>query len=186
MLLVGANLRTKRVLLRPPEDNDACDITRFANERSVGANTFIPYPYSFDDAVEFIRRAKNGWKDETSYNMMIVDLRSDQVIGGVGLEIVSKTHKIAETGYWVAKPFRKQGILTEIMPLLLRFAFLELKLHRVTAHVFEGNEASTRLLRRLGFREEGFFHKALKHRGKWRSAHFFAILATEFSPPGAA
>ena len=178
--IMGVLLQTRRTLIRAPRVSDAAAIARYANERTVGANTFIPFPYRLSDAHEFIKRARASWRKGTEYTFMIVDRESNEAIGGTGLNLTSSTHKVAETGYWLASPYRKQGLLTECLPAVLRFGFQELRLHRITAHVFKDNDPSKRLLTRLGFREEGYLVRALKHRGRWRDSHLFALLCEEF------
>jgi ribosomal-protein-alanine N-acetyltransferase len=67
------------------------------------------------------------------------------------------------------------------MPLVFRFAFDELGLHRLQADVQPGNERSIGLLRATGWREEGYARRYLKIGGRWRDHIMFAILAEETS-----
>jgi RimJ/RimL family protein N-acetyltransferase len=64
-------------------------------------------------------------------------------------------------GYDLARLYWKQGIMTEAIEALLRFGFEVRNLHRIEARVRRGNEASMRLLRRLGFQEEGLLRECL-------------------------
>ena len=50
---------------------------------------------------------------------------------------------------------------------------------RVEAHVRIGNEASERVLERLGFEREGVRRKLLRHDGVRRDATLFALLADD-------
>jgi [ribosomal protein S5]-alanine N-acetyltransferase len=65
---------------------------------------------------------------------------------------------------------------------VLRYAFEELGLHRVQANVQPENEASIALVRRAGFRREGFSPRYLFIRGQWRDHEQWVMLA-EDSPP---
>ena len=76
--------------------------------------------------------------------------------------------------------------MTEAMELLLRHAFGPLKLHRVEANVQPGNVASRALVRRTGFRKEGFSPRYLKVRGRWRDHERWAITAEDFRKAGRA
>lgn len=58
-------------------------------------------------------------------------------------------------GYAAFLPYAGQGYLSEGVALAVRYAFERLELHRVEADIQPGNDASVRLVERLGFRREG-------------------------------
>jgi len=60
-----------------------------------------------------------------------------------------------ETGYSVLPDFQRQGYGAEMVGALTGGALAQPGVGRVTANVAEGNVASVRLLRRLGFAEQG-------------------------------
>jgi ribosomal-protein-alanine N-acetyltransferase len=55
----------------------------------------------------------------------------------------------------VAREQRGKGIVSEALGAMLDYGFDRMNLHSVEAGVTPGNEASTRMLQRLGFRLEG-------------------------------
>ena len=59
--------------------------------------------------------------------------------------------------------------------MLLHHAFRSLKLHRLEANIQPGNRASIALVRRCGFRHEGFSPRYLKIGGRWRDHERWAI-----------
>jgi RimJ/RimL family protein N-acetyltransferase len=65
----------------------------------------------------------------------------------------------AEIGFWLGSSFRKRGIMTEAIGLVCRYAFSQLPLVRIWAHVFEHNEASRKALLNNGFEIEGIRKK---------------------------
>jgi len=54
------------------------------------------------------------------------------------------------------------------MPLVLRFVFGTLKLHRVEANIQPTNAASLAVVKRAGFKKEGYSPRYLKIGGRWR------------------
>jgi ribosomal-protein-alanine N-acetyltransferase len=62
------------------------------------------------------------------------------------------------------------------------FAFDSLRLHRVEAACLPENQASRRLLLRVGFSEEGYARQYLKINGRWQDHLLFALLDND--PPG--
>jgi [ribosomal protein S5]-alanine N-acetyltransferase len=63
------------------------------------------------------------------------------------------------------------------MTPLLDDAFRRLRLHRLEANIQPGNAPSIRLVRRLGFRREGYSVRYLRIAGRWRDHERWAILS---------
>jgi ribosomal-protein-alanine N-acetyltransferase len=70
--------------------------------------------------------------------------------------------------------------MTEAVRQALAYAFDEVGLHRLEANIQPGNARSIALVRRLGFRLEGFSPRYLKIDGEWRDHERWAMLADEF------
>lgn len=89
----------------------------------------------------------------------------------------------AELG-WVLDPANTgHGYATEAVRSLLGHCFSELGVHRVVASCFAGNDASIRLMERLGMRREGHAVAESLHRsGQWLDTLTYAALATEWHP----
>jgi ribosomal-protein-alanine N-acetyltransferase len=69
--------------------------------------------------------------------------------------------------------------MAEGLRLVLDDAFGRLGLHRLEANIQPDNVPSIRLVRRLGFRREGYSPRYLKIRGRWRDHERWAILEDE-------
>ncbi|RKH01373.1 N-acetyltransferase [Corallococcus sp. CA053C] len=61
----------------------------------------------------------------------------------------------AELGYMVSRKLWGQGVMKSLLPVLLRFGFEQMGLHRLEAMVSVHNPASLRVLTRAGFQREG-------------------------------
>jgi ribosomal-protein-alanine N-acetyltransferase len=77
-----------------------------------------------------------------------------------------------------------KGYMSEGLALVLRYAFCELRLHRLEANIQPANQASLRLVGRLGFRREGYAPAMLFIDGAWRDHERWAITRemTDFPP----
>ena len=174
--------RRMRLVLRPATTSDADDLIR-ANRDS--ADYHAPWVQSFVD-----QRGFDAWFAQTQTGAKVAlvarDAESGGVVGLVNLnEIVRYSFQSAYLGYFGMKAYAGTGRMTEAVRLAVRFAFDEVGLHRLEANIQPGNTRSIALVRRLGFRLEGFSPRYLKIDGAWRDHERWAILADEVSPPAA-
>ncbi len=100
---------------------------------------------------------------------MLCMRHSGAIAGVVNVNaIVRGFFQSAYLGYYIGEPFARQGIMSEGLKLVIGYAFGPMKLHRLEANVQPGNVASIALVRRCGFRKEGFSPRYLQVMGEWR------------------
>lgn len=170
--------------LRKIRRADAASIAQHINDVTVARNTFVPHPYRLEDAHKFIRDSQKWWRRGTAYRLGIEDRETGNIIGGIGLEGISKKHRNAEAGYWLSRKFRGRGIASEALRLAVWFGFKQVNLVRIQAHVMTGNLASVVMLEKCGFKLEGHLRKRIKHRGRWKDLLLYAILREEWQALG--
>ncbi len=175
------DLRTERLLLRDFRKDDIPDIVRLAGAREVAATTLrIPHPYTQTDAESFLRmRNEAGF----GYSFAITLLPSGELCGGVGLH-PDAVHPRAELGYWIGVPYWGCGYATEAARAVLDFGFRELKLQRIFAHHFAGNQASARVLQKIGMKHEGCSRRHIEKWGQLLDLENYGILAAEWRGSG--
>ena len=109
---------------------------------------------------------------------LVIQQDSGAIVGVINLgHIVRGPLQSAFVGYYAFVPHTGQGFMHEGLRLVMRHAFLKLKLHRLEANVQPGNCASISLVRACGFVQEGFSRRYLKVSGRWRDHQRWAILA---------
>jgi RimJ/RimL family protein N-acetyltransferase len=87
----------------------------------------------------------------------------------------------AELGYWIAKPFWRQGLMTEAATMATRWAFETLGLHKVNVMCFEDNVASKRVIEKVGYRFIGRLEDDVWRDGRWYAHLRFELLASEWA-----
>ena len=112
--------------------------------------------------------------------MVAREAASGQVAGVVNLnEIVAGAFQSAYLGYYGMAARAGRGMMTEAVRLAAAHAFGALGLHRLEANIQPGNLRSVALVKRLGFRLEGFSQRYLRIGGEWRDHERWALLADE-------
>jgi ribosomal-protein-alanine N-acetyltransferase len=103
---------------------------------------------------------------------------SNQIVGVINLnEIVMGAFQSAYLGYYGMANFSRTGLMTDALRAAVGYAFNELGLHRLEANIQPDNLASIALVRRVGFKQEGFSPRYLRIDGEWRDHERWALLA---------
>lgn len=169
-------LETPRLKLRPYTEADIPELLPLIGTREVAATTLrIAHPYTEQDAKAFLELAKDPDK-----LWLAITLRSDgRQIGGVGLR-VEKQHQHAELGYWLGVPFWGHGYATEAAADILRYGFETLALHRIFASHFKHNQASGRILKKIGMKYEGCHREHLLKWDRFVDSDLYGMLRREW------
>jgi [ribosomal protein S5]-alanine N-acetyltransferase len=100
------------------------------------------------------------------------------LVGVVNLsQIVRGSFCSAYMGYYAFEPFAGRGMMAEGLSQVIRYAFTKMKLHRLEANIQPANRRSIGLVKRLGFRKEGYSPRYLKIAGRWRDHERWALIA---------
>jgi RimJ/RimL family protein N-acetyltransferase len=137
----------------------------------------IPYPYTGADFQAWLAIVEETTKQHGRPVHWAIRQNDEFLIGGCGFDAleIGKSHR-AEIGYWLAKPYWGQGIMTAVVRRLCEFAFTEFDLVKITAHVFADNAASAKVLEKCGFQQEGYLRKHYLKDGKFLDSRLFAIV----------
>ena len=150
--MLEKEIKTERLTIKPPKMDDAVELTKLINEKSVVKwLSDIPFPYTMRHAEEFIERSQEKTLKNESYNFMI--FQNNNMLGGIGLTELN--NQSSELGYWLGKKYWRNGFATEAVTGILDFGFVQLKLKEIFASYKIGNEGSKRVLTKCGFQ----FHR---------------------------
>jgi ribosomal-protein-alanine N-acetyltransferase len=91
-------------------------------------------------------------------------------------EIVRGVFQSAYLGFYAFAPHEGRGYMSATLSAVIAACFREHRLHRLEANIQPENARSIALVRRLGFRKEGFSERYLKIGGRWRDHERWAVL----------
>ena len=159
-----------------PADKPA--LLEHLHSKEIHRNTLtIPHPYLETDADSWIQKRREHVEKVGKEVVFAVRDVAGKLIGVVGADTAEPglTEK-AEIGYWLAKPYWGQDIMTDAVRAYVEYAFGELKMLRLTAHVFVSNLASARVLEKNGFKLEGHLRKHFQKDGEWLDSLLYGLL----------
>ncbi|GAB2476529.1 GNAT family N-acetyltransferase [Jatrophihabitans fulvus] len=179
--LLDLPIVTERLLLRAHVMDDLSDLAQFHGDPEVVR--YIPWPVRDRQATEVALRTKlaQARLAEGEWLVLAVELReTSTVIGEVLLKWTSPADRQGEVGYAFSRSHQGHGYAAEAVRAMLRLAFDTLELHRVSAVVVEGNDASCRLLQRLGFTRQARLVDNVRHKGEWATQLVYGLLSDEW------
>jgi RimJ/RimL family protein N-acetyltransferase len=141
-------------------------------------------PRDRDATAEALRRriATPELAKEGDVLVLAVLLRdTGELIGDVNLAWLSETHRQGEFGFVFNPAYQGRGYASEAAVQMLRLGFEEFGLHRIIGRCDGRNEASARLMAKLGMRREAHFVQNEIVKGEWTDEIVYAMLSEEWA-----
>jgi ribosomal-protein-serine acetyltransferase len=179
-------LRTERLLLTPIETTDAHDLWYAVEGSRADLERWLPWvPFNVDPEASFryADASSQDWDMGRACRLAVRDKESRRFLGVVSLESLAHLHQSADLGYWLRTDATKSGYMTEAARETVRWAFRDMRCHRVRVAAATDNHASLAVIRRLGFAFEGVARHAERCAGRWLDHAVFAMLATDSNAP---
>lgn len=184
-------LRGRRVLLRPLvlSDFDAWREVRQRNRSWLLRWEPKPPPGQPDDTESkpaFNARCgarEREWQLGTGYGFGI--FVGNAFAGEINLSGVQRgPFQNTYVGYWIDEAQAGKGYVPESLVTVSRFAFEDLRLHRLQVAIIPRNTASRRVVEKLELRDEGVAVRYLAINGKWEDHIRYALTAEEWAERG--
>jgi RimJ/RimL family protein N-acetyltransferase len=155
--LVGARLFLRQVCLADATENYA----RWMNDPEI--NCYLESRFVTHTVAGLRQYIEKTNADPHNFFLAIMLQADDRHIGNIKLGPVNPVHRLGDIGLIIGETdCWGKGYATEAIELITRFAFHELKLHKVTASCYANNPGSARAFQKAGFTIEAV-----------RPAHFF-------------
>ncbi|MFT3733145.1 MAG: GNAT family N-acetyltransferase [Hyphomicrobium sp.] len=140
-------MKTARLTLRTVIHGDAARIAALAGDWDVASMTGrIPYPYSEGEA--------HHWVDGLAEKEEVFGIDLDGALIGI-CGFMLDDDGDAELGYWIGKPYWGKGYATEAARAVMTYGFSKLGVRRFICKHLIGNDASARVIHKLGFKPTG-------------------------------
>ena len=143
------------LVIRKWRIDDKSDLAIILNNPKVLNNLRdgLPYPYTENDAENFIRAMLSAGKGNTFAFAITLD---DKAIGSIGVFRQDNIHcKTAEMGYYIGEAYWGNGYMTNAIKQVCEYVFEKTDIILIYAEPFAHNIASCRALEKAGFQYEG-------------------------------
>jgi ribosomal-protein-alanine N-acetyltransferase len=170
-------LETHRLSLRPLQTEDAEAIFTLGSDPEVTRYVFWPRHETVENSRAFV-----AWLSGVKFRAWAMHRRTQPgAIGIVFLHSLNAHHRKAELSMHVTRSCWGQGFATEAGSAVLREALGPMKLNRIEATCMVPNEASARVLAKLGLIQEGVLRQSHQRKDHFFDMKLFAILATDLA-----
>lgn len=133
-----------------------------------------------------------GEADEQEADCMVMDLDgkrllfamedcSGNYVGNVQLHSIDRRHGTFSFSFFTRKQYRGKGYATKALRKIITYAFDELRLHKCEGTYNEGNDASKRVMEKLGLTYEGTKKETVFYKGTYIDAVCMGITAEEWN-----
>ncbi|OIK05395.1 GNAT family N-acetyltransferase [Bacillus sp. MUM 116] len=169
-------LETDRLVLRELTNEDAEGIFAcFSNDdvtRFYGLETLK----SIEEAEKFVDFFSKNYSEKRGIRWGIERKGTKGIIGTIGFNAWSPKHKRAEIGYEIHPEQWRKGYTSEAVSKVLSYGYDVMGLTRIGAVVFIENEASNKLLEKVGFQKEGILRDYMYQDGKAYDTYVYSLL----------
>jgi RimJ/RimL family protein N-acetyltransferase len=174
-------VETPHLRLRTVEPADAESIQKAAKAREISDTMIsIPHPYPEGEAERYVKRQMEGRQAGHSMAFAIEHKEDEKFLGVLELRKIDAEHLLAEMSFWLIPEVWGQGYMSEVVQVVIKYAFEDLGLNRLYAYCMVRNPATGRVLEKNGFRQEGLLRQRVRKWGEFEDVLLWAILREEW------
>ncbi|MGO4105891.1 GNAT family N-acetyltransferase [Leifsonia sp. YAF41] len=181
MAITIPTLRDGSITLRPIRVRDAraLDSELMANRSWLrkweATNPYAPMSFDTRSSIRsLLTHSRSG------HGLPFIVEYEGQLAGQLNVSSISwGSLSSATIGYWVGERFAGKSITPTAVALATDYCFYQLGLHRMEICIRPENEASLRVVEKLGFRYEGLRRRYIHINGDWRDHFCFGLVAEE-------
>lgn len=172
------------VHLRLLDESDAGELHALieANRTHLSPWLYWAATQTFDDTLEFIRRAQSQLTANDGFQAAVVV--DDGIAGMVGYHDVDWGNRLTRIGYWLDEGCQGRGTMTAAVRLLVDHALTVWRLNRVEIRVAVENLRSRAIPERLGFQREGTLRQSDLVDGRYLDSALYSMLEADWRAAG--
>lgn len=167
----------KNIRLRALEERDVSFYQTFDDEVMRRVHE-IQLPETTQQILEWLQTEQKS-KIEDQFSLIAEDIDGNAV-GAINTFQCKRRHGTFKYGIALSRNYQGKGYAKEMILLVLRYFFMELRYQKVTPHVYSFNEPSIKLHERMGFVREGQLRSMMYTNGQYYDAIHFGMTKQEY------
>lgn len=174
------NIQGKKVTLRAPELSDLPDLHRWSNDPEIwhmlGGWHF---PYSSRSTEEWIKNRKDG---NLTDHVFCIDTVDEGIIGTANIIDIDWKNKNAFHGMMIGKTnLHGKGYALDALMAVMKYAFMDLGLHRLDGSMINYNVRSIRFyLEKGGWKQEGVSRDWFYRNGQYHDKVMVGVTRSDY------
>ena len=144
-------LTTERLTLRQLLTDDRQNIFALRSDTEINKYLNRVPSKTIEDAINFIKRVNDNIQKSNSIYWVITLTETKTFVGTICLFDFSDEKNSCEIGYELMTKFQRQGIMKEAAEKVIDYAFQTLQFQKIIAFTHNGNQNSTKLLKKFNF-----------------------------------
>lgn len=173
-------IRTPRLLLRPGQPGDGAPLLEAKRESWPELGLWLAWASGPVDALTepaeeaAVRRRAAEFMLRGDIWLAAFSRDDGRLLGSGGYHAIDWHGRLFSAGYWIRTGETGKGLASEFLNALVRYAFGALGANRVAISHADGNEASRRVIDKVGFVQEGSTRKFYVLNGALADSHHYA------------
>lgn len=162
------------IYLRPMTEEDTDLIVAWRNSDGVRRHFIYQAMFTREGHLNWLNSVIKPGK---ASQMIICEAATDEPLGSVYIRDIDREHRKGEYGIFIGEDAaRGRGVGTAAAMLMIRYAFEELKLHRLFLRVYADNLRAVRSYEKAGFVREAYLKDDVYVNGAFRDIILMAVL----------
>lgn len=153
---------TGRLVIRPPQADESqalFDAIQESQDHIAPWLAWSRFHKELADTQKYTMQAMEKWMERSELPMRVFDRADGGFIGGCGFVATDWNVRAFEIGYWVRSTRHGEGLVSESVNAVTRWAFDTLGAVRVCIRADSTNDRSRAVAERLGFELEGVLRR---------------------------
>lgn len=134
---------------------------------------------SISETIDMNQNWIDGYQSESTYYWGMY-LPSGELIGSIGVSIVSEYDLVGELGYKIGSRWWGQGYTSEAAKAVIAFVFTNTDIERIQWHSSVENPASKKVMEKIGMSYEGLSRHSYRTRDGFQDCTFYGIIRDEW------